>query len=231
MLKDKVSNNQMPDKDAISVPEDHEISIILAFIDNNIESFFPYYNTIKDSDRENRTSDYLISHFEISNYEQSDGFIPYYFSRSPTQAGSDRETDIGVFPRVRKSKLAPVIEFEAKRLSATSNNKEYVTGEKGGIERFKKGQHTPHASICGMFGYVQSHTPEYWVQKINFWIAELAATNQDATIDWSGNGEKLTKVKSFIYGGKYTSYHTRKTMGKPIFIWHYLLDLTIQEVS
>jgi hypothetical protein len=226
MLKDKFPDNQVPEKDAISVPENHEISKILAFIDNNIESFFPYYNSIKDSDKENRTSDYLISHFEISNYEQSDGFIPYYFGRNPTQVESDRETDIGVFPLARKSKLAPIIEFEAKRFSATSNNKEYVTGERGGIERFKKGQHAPHTSICGMFGYIQLHTPEYWAQKINSWITELAATNQDAAIDWSGSSEKLTKVNSFTIWEKYTSYHTRKTIGKPIFIWHYLLDLT-----
>jgi hypothetical protein len=230
MLKDNFSNKQVPEEDSISVPADREITKILSFIDNNIEAFFPYYNTIKDSDKENRTSDYLISHFEICNYEQSDGFIPYYFGKNPTQAQSDSETDIGVFPLARKSKLVPVIEFEAKRLSATSNNKEYVTGKKGGIERFKKGQHTPYASICGMFGYVQIHTPEYWARKINFWIDELATANQDATIDWSGSSEKLTRANSFTRGEKYTSYNKRKN-NKSIFIWHYLLDLTIQGVS
>ncbi len=30
------------------------------------------------------------------------------------------------------------MEFEAKRFSETSNNQEYVYGERGGIERFKK---------------------------------------------------------------------------------------------
>jgi hypothetical protein len=231
MLKDKFSTNQKPEKRSLSVPVDREIAKILSFIDNNIESFLPYYNTIKDSDLEDRTSDYLISHFEICNYEKSDGFIPYYFGKKPTQAQSDRETDIGVFPRVRKSKLVPIIEFEAKRLSKTSNNKEYVTGEKGGIERFKRGLHAPHASICGMFGYVQIHTPDYWAQRINFWIDELAIANQDTTIDWSGTSEKLTKVNSFTCGEKYTSYNTRKNIGESIFIWHYLIDLTVQVVS
>jgi hypothetical protein len=229
MLKDKFMNSQTPEQDAISVPMDHEIIQVLTFVDNNIGNFFSYYATIKDSDSEDRTSDYLISHFQICNYEQSEGFFPYYFGKHPTQEHSDRETDIGVFPLARKQRLVPIIEFEAKRLSESSNNKEYVAGERGGIERFKRAYHAPYASICGMFGYVQSRTPEHWIQKINGWIDELAKTNQDATIDWSDGNEKLMKINSFLHGEKYISNNTRKEKygNKNICIWHYFIDLVL----
>jgi hypothetical protein len=226
MIRDNFSTKQIPEKDALSVPAGCEITKIFAFIDDNIGSFFSYYITIKDSDKENRTSDYLISHFQICNYEQSDGFIPYYFGKNPTQAQSDAETDIGVFALERRTKLIPVLEFEAKRLSKTSNNKEYVAGKRGGIERFKRRYHASYASICGMFGYIQNYTPEYWVQKINCWLDELAITNQDIAIDWSNSSEKLTKVESFIHTEKYMSNHTRKCSDDKIFIWHYFIDLT-----
>jgi hypothetical protein len=226
MLRDEFLTDRILERDAISAPMDIEIVQILAFIDNCVGDFFTYYTTVKDSEREKRTSEYLISHFQICNYEKSDGFIPYYFDKNPTQEHSDRETDIGVFPLVRKERVVPIIEFEAKRLSETSNNKEYVAGARGGIERFKRTYHAPNASICGMFGYLQSRTLEYWIQKINGWIDNLAQNNQDATIDWSGCNEKLTRVNSFFHVEKCISNNKRKGR-KNICIWHYLIDLAL----
>jgi hypothetical protein len=52
-------------------------------------------------------------------------------------------------------------------ISDTSNNKEYVCGKRGGIERFKRELHSSHLSVCGMFGYVQNDMPANWVDKIN----------------------------------------------------------------
>jgi hypothetical protein len=230
MLRDKLPTNQMPDRDAISIPENYEISHILAFIDHNIVYFFQNYsNEINETTHENRITDCLINHFQICIHTQSDGFLPYYFHKNPTQEGSDSETDIGVYPTEKKQKVAPIIEFEAKRLSETSNNKEYVAGKRGGIERFKRGYHARYASICGMFGYVQSRTTEYWAQKINTWIDELARYNNDTTIDWSGGNEKLTAVNPFSRGEKCMSNNKRKGL-ENILIWHYFLDLTSQEV-
>ncbi|MDR1371125.1 MAG: hypothetical protein LBJ72_13535 [Dysgonamonadaceae bacterium] len=80
--------------------------------------------------------------------EQLGGFPPYYFGKNPAQSQSGRETDIGVF-LIKSEKPITLIEFEAKRLSDTSNNKEYVCGKRGGIERFKRELHSSHLSVCG----------------------------------------------------------------------------------
>jgi hypothetical protein len=97
MLKDNFSYKSLIGNDSLSVPLDKEITQILSFVDTSIVKFFAYYINIKDSERENRITDYLIDHFQACKYEQSDGFLPYDFRKNPTQEQSSRETDIGVF--------------------------------------------------------------------------------------------------------------------------------------
>jgi hypothetical protein len=156
--------------------------------------------------------------------EQLNGFSPYYFGKNPTQPQSDRETDVGVFAIIPNAKPVTLIEFEAKRLSKTANNKEYVCGERGGIERFKREKHAPHLSVCGMLGYVQSKDTKHWVNQINNWIHELSDRNTDISIHWS-NEEILTKVIAFPKVGKYFSNHRRPSMNNNISLWHYFIEL------
>ena len=75
------------------------------------------------------------------------GFFPFNFVKNPTQESSTKETDIGVVVLSKTEKPVTIIEFEAKRFSETSNNKEYVCGERGGIERFKRGYHSAHSQF------------------------------------------------------------------------------------
>jgi len=221
MLKDR-ETTQIP-QDSISVTSNFEIEKVWYFIDYNISSFPPYYQSINDSDKENRISELLIHHFTLCITEQSNGYFPYYFSKNPTQPQSDRETDIGVFVSIRSASPVPIIEFEAKRISDTSNNKEYVCGKRGGIERFKRGVHSSHLSVCGMFGYVQSGVSENWVNKINNWIAELSEADSDTTISWTKE-EILKKDVSFSTVDKYFSVHKRLSSNN-LLIWHYFIPL------
>jgi hypothetical protein len=126
----------------------------------------------------------------------------------------------------RTQKPIPIIEFEAKRLSESSNNKEYVCGIRGGIERFKRGHHSSHLKVCGMFGYVQSRTSEEWIKKINNWIKELSENNSDKTIDWSDESEFLYKSVSLPFVEKLNSANYRTLQKDSIQLWHYLIDLT-----
>ena len=155
MFKDSLPSYQLPQPNDLSVPPKHEVEQIVSFIDNHIADFPHYYNQNKDSVRENWISNLLVRHFNLCNCENG-GYLPYEFSKNPPQASSTRETDIGVYINTRNSKVIPIMEFEAKRFSETSNNQEYVYGERGGIERFKKGEHSKHLKECGMFAYVQS---------------------------------------------------------------------------
>jgi hypothetical protein len=223
MLKDSLPSNQSPSINDLEVKPNLEVDKILEFIDNNISSFCPYYLSIKDSDRENRISDFLVHHLQLCKIEQFDGFCPYDFRKNPTQQYSDKETDIGVFIMSRGPKPIPIIEFEAKRLSETSNNKEYVSGDRGGIERFKRGYHSSHLTVCGMFGYVQSRSTQEWIIKINDWIEALSKNNNDQSIDWQFPQDQLVKAYSFPNVEKFSSHNFRKQSNDVITIWHYLI--------
>jgi hypothetical protein len=198
MLRDSLPLYQTPRPNDLSVDSNFEVDLILSFVDKNISGFPGYYHSIKDSEKENRVSDNLVHHLELCKNE-SESFFPFRFSKNPTQPESDKETDIGVFAMSRTQKPIPIIEFEAKRLSESSNNKEYVCGIRGGIERFKRGHHSSHLKVCGMFGYVQSRTSEEWIKKINNWIKELSENNSDKTIDWSDESEFLYKSVSLPF--------------------------------
>lgn len=224
MLKDNLPSYQGPTVAALNVDADIEIRQIMSFIDNNIGSFVPYYHEVKDSAKENRISDNLVHHLQLCLVEQG-GFFPYDFRKNPTQKESDKETDIGVFVMDRARKPLPIIEFEAKRFSTTSKYKEYVSGLRGGIERFKRGHHSSHLLVCGMFGYVQSHTCSHWITKVNEFITELSTTNTDTTIDWSNSSENLVALTSLIRVEKLASITVRNKPLKEMQLWHYFIDL------
>lgn len=224
MLRDSFPSYQSPRSKDLSADQDVEVNLILSFIDSHVPSFSSYYLSLNESDKENRISDVLISHLEFCK-DESGGFFPFRFGKNPTQKESTRETDIGIFVRTRDRKPIPILEFEAKRFSESSNNKEYVCGIRGGIERFKRGDHSSHLKICGMFGYVQSRASLEWIERVDKWIEELSYKNTDMTIEWSNN-EKLNRIDSFPTVEKLKSSHLRKTSNERIVLWHYFIQLT-----
>jgi len=224
MLRDSWQTYQIPSPKDLSADSNFEVDLILSFIDKNIPDFPSYYQSVKDSEKENRVSDILVNHFELCKNECG-GYFPFRFSKNPTQPESDKETDIGVFVMTRNQTPMPIVEFEAKRFSESSNNKEYVCGLRGGIERFKRGHHSSHLTVCGMFGYVQSRTSLDWIEKVNNWIKELSDNNVDSTIDWTGDKEILIKTDSFPLVEKLYSSHSRELSEDRISLWHYLIEL------
>ncbi|WP_286971927.1 hypothetical protein [Flavobacterium sp. UBA4854] len=225
MLRDSLPTYQLPQPNDLSVPINYEVEQILLFVDNCVPKFPIYYKTIKDSDTENRISDFLVHHFQLCKTENNQDYFPYDFRKNPTQASSGKETDIGVFVLTRGRKPSPLIEFEAKRFSESSSNEQYVYGNRGGIERFKRGHHSSHLKVCGMFAYIQSRSSEEWCTKVNSWITNQFNTNTDSSIDWLEK-EQLSKYTSFSSVDKYTSSHTRKSLDDSILLWHYFIDLT-----
>ena len=226
MLKDSLPAFQPPSHTDLKVAPNFEVDKILAFIDINISDFCSYYKSVKDSNKENRISDILVHHFQLCKIEQTGGFFPYDFRKNPTQPHTEKETDIGVFVMTRNQKPLPIIEFEAKRFSESSNNKEYVSGKRGGIERFKRGHHSSCLAVCGMFGYVQSRTSSEWILKVNNWIEEQSQndTNTD-DIDWKSRDEKLSTITNFQNVVKLKSEHTRRQLSNTILLWHYFIYL------
>lgn len=225
MLRDSNPSYQPPRLTDLSADSDTEVKLILSFIDIHLSGFSDYFLSLNDSEKENRISDLLVHHLELCK-DESGGYFPFRFSKNPSQVESTKETDIGIFVRTRDRKPIPIFEFESKRFSESSNCKEYVCGSRGGIERFKRGEHSSHIQVCGMFGYVQSRTTLEWVTKVNNWIDELSKTNTDISIDWIGESEKLTPIDTFSSVQKYYSSHPRTVKSSHIALWHYLIDLT-----
>ncbi len=225
MLKDNIPKYNLPLPNDLSASIDHEIVFILDFIDHNISDFSLYYFSIKDSDRENRISYFLSCYLNACLIEDKEGFFPFNFVKNPAQESSTKETDIGVVVLSKTERPITIIEFEAKRFSETSNNKEYVCGERGGIERFKRGYHSSYLTTCGMFAYIQSRKSSEWIQKVNKWIIEESETNTDSGIDWKSQDEKLIVIENFEKVDKLKSMHIRKQSNDSILLWHYFINL------
>lgn len=225
MLRDSLPSYQQPQPNDLSIPDNYEVEQILLFIDNYVTEFPAYYKTIKDSDRENRITDFLVHHFHLCKVENNQDYFPFDFRKNPTQKSTGKETDVGVFVLTRDRKPSPIIEFEAKRFSENTSNEQYVYGDRGGIERFKRGYHSSHLKVCGMFAYVQNRTVEEWFLKVNGWLADKINSNGDNTIVWLVE-EQLEKHSSLFLVEKYFSNHSRKSLKDSIALWHYFIDLT-----
>lgn len=225
MLRDTSLTYSPPSANDLSVAPDQEAVILLQFIDRNISGFCTYYKNHKDSRLENRISDFLVNYFNFQLRKENQDFPAFSFGKNPSQSSSGKETDVGVVISTDSAAPETIIDFEAKRLPSTSEYKEYVCGDKGGINRFKRGKHGSHLSVCGMFGYVQSRTPLIWIEKVNTWIDELSQTNQDPEIDWCSRDESLHESATFKDVEKLRSEHLRKKSKDTILLWHYFLNL------
>ena len=194
---------------------------IVSFVDYYISGFIPYYKSQNSPMGENRITDLLSFYFNMC----TQGFAPFFFEKNPTQPTGYRESDLGVYAKNwNMTPLLPIFEFEAKKLSSTSANQEYVYGNRGGMERFKKEKHSPHLPHCGMLGYMFSNNANYWTGKINTWITTLASQSPKDGIDWRGNDELLQPIVSSSTVTKLMSKNKRITQ-PDLVIFHYLLDL------
>lgn len=121
--------------------------------------------------------------------------------------------------------------IEAKRLPTDFKNKnrekEYVSSDAGGMQRYKKGFHGAGLSDSALIGYIQKDNCNHWHQKINNWIKELIKTNKSVDIFWNEN-DLLVNEKDFINAKKYNSQSIRfvNSNKDSIRIHHYLMELT-----
>lgn len=227
MLRDNI-NNLASNYGCLTIQKNHEVLTILSFIDDNIGGFKCYYINQGSPIKENRISDLIVQYFQCCKIKYNDGFVGFDFRKNPTQLDSSKETDIGVFPlSLSINPILPIFEFEAKRLSNSKdhkpNNKEYVTGDRGGMERFKRSEHSPHLTEWGMFGYIQSDNANYWITKINNWIRDIAQLESD--LDWSSPNEALSTVSNSPEFTKLESDNSRTQSKDPIHLWHYMIEL------
>ena len=194
---------------------------VVSFVDDFLPDFIIYYKSQGSPTGENRITDLLSCYFNTCQQ----GYQPLFFGKNPSQEEGFRESDLGVYAKDRDMKpMLPIFEFEAKKLSLSSTNHEYVYGERGGIERFKREIHSPHLPHCGLLGYVLCNDNNHWSNQINTWITKLANQSPIKGLDWQGDDELLHSVGTNGTIAKYVSKNKRITLAD-ITILHYLLDL------
>ena len=155
----------------------------------------------------------------------------FMFQFQRKERGSNRSSDFGVLI-VKPFNSNPSREFfriEAKRLPTGygKREKEYVEGNSGGIERYKRGHHGKDLSQSAIIGYIQKEDSSHWHTKLNQWINDLISNNVDEGIHWDSQ-DLLIEIDTFKTTKKYSSKNTRivNSITDSIQLHHYLMQLS-----
>ena len=180
---------------------------LINFLEEHYASFPKAYN-VSINESEEDISDKLYRHLQRqSNLNDAPfQFQPETPQKLPTAKGHKKRADFGVNLNTFDINMELIYCIEAKRLPTgkREREKEYVMGDGGGIQRFKKNLHGMNRKgdlleRNGMIGYVQENDFEHWHTQINQWITDEPT--------WS-NTEMLQKV-SFGTIAKLESTHER----------------------
>lgn len=186
------------------------IQSLVAFLDINI-SKFPGF--LKQTNTLSVNEDGITSKLEIFLQRQArESNEIFMFQFQTPLANTKRTTDISVLQTSTYSSTDPFFLIEAKRLPTpgSGREKEYVQGNHGAIERYKRSQHGKGLSTSSVLGYIEDKNSfEDWQKQICSWITDLINSNPDATIDWT-NDDLLNFTGSFSSTNKYNSSHKRK---------------------
>ena len=115
----------------------------------------------------------------------------------------------------RHTQFDALMPIECKRLPTPKekdrDEREYVvtaTGTTGGIQRFKFGHHGAAHRVGAMIAYVQDQTFSHWLEQVNGWIRDLAATTNST---WSLSDRlKQLDDDSAVGLSRLTSRHKRE---------------------
>jgi len=174
--------------------------------------------------------DFFTAHEKNYNYqfEKQDNY--FFQFRNQSKGKGHRSNDCGIILANTMGSLGKILVVEAKRLPTpgTNREKEYVEGNLGGIERFKKEVHSQEIScnLAIMIGYIQGENSSHWYKKVNEWINEQILKSSNPDISWL-NEDQLSLDKNFSSNNlisKYNSIHSRIKLEK-IKLNHYWIDL------
>ena len=183
-----------------------------------LEKYLPDFTkekSVNGSQGENDITSKLWAHltqkskFNPEGKEYPFDFQPEFPQKKPTQKGHGSRIDLAAWRNVRNQNMEVVYCLEAKKLPTpgSGREKEYVFGNKGGIERFKNEAHgLDYAGNLleynGIVAYVTENSFAHWQDQINQWISDAG---------WSAS-EKLA-VNYFAAIGKLNSQHKRISGG------------------
>ena len=197
-----------------SIAKGKAIDAIVQFIESSLPGFISDLSTgLKNEDDISQECCIYL------NRAAQNQFFMFHFQHK--YVGSKRSSDFSIISTQQFSSKEPLFVIEAKRLPTpgTGREREYVQGNLGAIERFKRGLHGKGLSRSAIIGYVQKESFEHWLNQITIWINDLIKTNADTSVVWT-NSDHL----KLISNGKYFSKHTRSDE-KDIELNHYWLKV------
>ena len=209
--------------------EDSPVGAVIDFLDKNLLGFpddFKKRTPNPESIRENLISQELKIYL---NRRSSDELFSFEFEWE--QEDSKRSPDLAVITVKDNNPFGLTKAFfviEAKRLPTGSGErkKEYVEGNLGGMQRYKKGHHGGGLTQSSIVGYVQDKDCNHWYLEINSWINDLIKPNAETDISWE-KSDLLKETSNFGKTRKYNSKNKRRVGSNTDFIelHHYLIEL------
>ncbi len=222
MLKD--FNNSINAPANFSIPKGKAIDTIFDFLDKILPGFLNDFRSglTHEDDISQECSIYL-------NREARTSFFMFHFQHK--YPNKNRSSDFSIISAEKYSSKDPILVIEAKRLPTPgkSRSKEYVEGNLGAIERFKRGYHGINLTKSAIIGYIQKEDFDYWYKEVCSWINDLINSNNDETIDWNreDNLQFLNSIKGM---NKYISKHSRKGL-TDIELFHYWLYQKVETLT
>jgi hypothetical protein len=211
--------------------KDNSRKAVIEFLDTHLQNFPA--NFMKRTSKLTKIKENLISQ-ELEFFLNRKSSNEVFRFKGQWQYGdSSREPDFGVYEVEDRNPFGLTREFfviEAKLLP--TGKKDYVFGDLGGIQRFKKGHHGKGLLESAMIGYVQKGTCSHWHSKINTWIGELIKTNTVADIIWNQDdllihSDDFDKVQKYVSENKRICSNQLNEWlgGDSIKLHHYLMEL------
>lgn len=111
----------------------------------------------------------------------------------------------------------PLFVVESKRLPSPNFEKEYVIGDNrnGGIERFKIEKHGKGLHQCGLLGFIEEFSSEFWFETINSWILELSSMDNN----WNNN--EVLKIKESMPDYHYSISKAQRISSESVLLHHF----------
>ncbi len=216
MIRSNLTKSPAPSVEISSLPLDQTTTAILAFLEKSFPDFREEYISTMPSKSEDEISQSL--HLFLQARAKSNNFLFHFSGRKGV------DFLIWIEPYILSAK--PVFVIEAKRLPPT-NNKDYVQGRTGGVERFKREQDGFRfdRTHCAMVAYIQENTFNHWFEQINHWIEQLIENSSKLSgVIWDESDMLVEFPFSEKHISCFISKHSRTTL--PILtIRHFWLNM------
>lgn len=171
---------------------------------------------------------------QLGNYDYkivSKEDIYNFIIENQTSGEGHRSYDISIILGKLTHNAGKILVIEAKRLPTlgTKREKEYLFGNLGAIERFRKEVHGQDvkSNKAIILGYIQKENSSFWLEKINTWIDEESKEIEynESVISWTER-DKLKVDNSFSNKKvkKLKSIHKRITLAE-IELIHYWIEI------